>query len=78
MEKPITIVEELPETGENDAIYKVESTQKLYVWNSINNSFEDLIQPTPELPPITGGGVLVVEELPATGSNEVIYKLNSS
>lgn len=40
----IIVVETLPEEGENDLIYKVNSTQKLYIWNSLTKEFQELGQ----------------------------------
>jgi hypothetical protein len=40
----ILVVDELPEEGSNDLIYKVNSTQKLYIWNSLIDEFQELGQ----------------------------------
>ena len=41
----IIIVEnfgDLPETGESDIIYKINSTQMLYIWNNLKNMYDRL------------------------------------
>lgn len=40
----IVVVNELPEVGANDTIYKVNSTQKLYIWNSLIDEFQEMGQ----------------------------------
>ena len=35
---------DLPEVGENDKLYKVSSTQLLYIWNSLTNTYAALGQ----------------------------------
>ena len=45
--------EALPEEGANDLIYKVNSTQKLYIWNNLTNMYQELGQ---------GGGSVTPEE----------------
>ena len=35
---------DLPEVGENDKLYKVTSTQLLYIWNSLTNTYAALGQ----------------------------------
>ena len=46
--------ESLPETGENDIIYKINTTQKLYIWNSLLKNYQELGQ--------GGGGNVTPEE----------------
>lgn len=50
----IVIVDVLPEEGQNDLIYKVNETQKLYIWNSITKDFQELGQGGGTIEPIEG------------------------
>jgi hypothetical protein len=34
--------ESLPEIGANDSLYKINSTQKLYIWNTLLNLYQEL------------------------------------
>ena len=53
--------ESLPETGANDSLYKIQSTQKLYTWNSLLNMYQELGQ--------GGGGVTPQEGYTITLQN---------
>ena len=50
----IVVVDVLPEEGQNDLIYKVNETQKLYIWNSITKDFQELGQGGGTIEPIEG------------------------
>ena len=79
------VVEELPDVGEDLYLYKVASTQKLYYWDSINNSFICLnveIPEYPEIPEIPDfvdtNNVVLVDELPEVGEDIYFYKVNAT
>jgi hypothetical protein len=83
VEKAIVVVEKfnlLPTIGANDLIYKVNETQKLYIWNNLNSAYEEIAAESgaEEVPT---GGIIVVENfesLPETGANDSLYKINST
>ena len=83
IEKAIIVVENfdvLPLIGANDLIYKVNDTQKLYIWNSLQGAYEEIAaEGTPGEMPV--GGIIVVENfesLPENGANDSLYKINST
>lgn len=40
--KNLTLVESLPIKGEEDLIYKVQESQKIYIWNNNINSYQEI------------------------------------
>ena len=83
IQKAIIVVdtfESLPLKGENDLIYKINSTQKLYIWNDLNKEYEEIASNESGDTPINGGVIVVenFESLPETGANDSLYKINST
>ena len=79
IQKGIEVVKELVSPGEDSILYKVQSTQKLYIWNSLNKIYEELIQPAEDV--IVEKAIIVVdkiESLPLVGANDLIYKINDT
>lgn len=83
VEKAIIVVEtfnSLPLIGANDLIYKVNDTQTLYIWNNLENIYEEVAaEGKPEDVPV--GSIVVVENfesLPEIGANDSLYKINST
>ena len=70
----ILVVEELPEIGSEESLYKIANTQKLYYWDAnegkyicLNCEFTDTDTNT--------DNIIIVEELPAIGEENLLYKL---
>ena len=75
----LTIVATLPEVGQEDLIYKVNETQKLYIWNGLTNLYEEIAIGTESGE--EAGGIIVVENfesLPEIGANDSLYKIHST
>ena len=77
----VLVVEDLPETGEDIYFYKVNSTQKMYYWDSVNGAFICLNVEIPEIPEIpefvdtNTDNIVLVETLPKEGVENLLYKL---
>lgn len=75
----IVIVENLPEIGEENLLYKLPD-QSFHYWNSNTHSFEPLIPEAEIIIPeveVKGGIEVVnaVEDLPAEGKSDMLYKV---
>ena len=74
----IKVIEELPATGEEQSFYKVASTQKLYYWDDVNEAFICLNVEIPEIPEFVDtntDNIVICEELPEAGVENLLYKL---
>lgn len=79
----VVLVDELPEVGEDIYFYKVNATQKMYYWDSVNAVFVDLIPEIeiPEYPDIpefvdtNTDNIVICDELPEVGVENLLYKL---
>jgi hypothetical protein len=69
----LTVVESLPVEGENDLIYKIDSTQKLYIWNNENKSYQEIGEKQENV-----DNIIIVDSLPEFGLDNIIYKVNST
>lgn len=75
----IQIVDELPTTGDEQFFYKVSSDQKIYYWNSEDNTFICLNVEIPEIPDfVNTNNVILVDELPEVGEDIYFYKVNAT
>ena len=70
----ILVVDELPEVGEEWPLYKIASTQKLYYWDGNNHNYICLNAEFIDTDTNTDN-ILIVNELPVTGEENVLYKL---
>ena len=70
----IMIVNKLPEIGNETSLYKVSSTQKLYYWNGTENVFVCLNEEV-EFSDTNTDNILVVNTLPESGEENILYKL---
>lgn len=70
----ILVVENLPEIGNEESLYKVASTQKLYYWDSDKSEFICLNYEFVDTDTNTNN-IVLVEELPAQGEENLLYKL---
>ena len=70
----ILIVEELPETGNEESLYKVADTQKLYYWDANENQYICLNYEFIDTDTNTDN-VVIVKELPLIGEENLLYKL---
>lgn len=70
----ILVVNKLPEIGSEESFYKIETTQKMYYWDSLNNTYICLNAPE-EYVDTNTDNILVVETLPETGEENLLYKL---
>jgi hypothetical protein len=73
----VVLVDELPEVGEDIYFYKVNATQKMYYWDSVNAVFVDLIPEIeiPEFIDTNTDNIVICEELPEVGAENLLYKL---
>ena len=71
----IMIVNKLPEIGNETSFYKVVSTQKIYYWDSINNNYICLNLEGEDFIDTNTDNILVVNDLPETGEENILYKL---
>ena len=73
----ILIVDVLPSSGNEQSLYKISSTQKIYYWDINNNSFVCLnneINPEDFVDGNTDN-IVLVNELPQFGVENLLYKL---
>lgn len=73
----IIIVNELPQIGEEKYLYKLSTNQKFYYWDTNKSAFVDFI-PTVEIPDYVDtntDNIQLVDTLPETGENNLLYKL---
>ena len=74
----IVTVEELPVEGNENLLYKVTSTQKMYYWDSVNNNFICLNVEIPEIPEYVDtntDNIVLADVLPEVGVENILYKL---
>ena len=77
----MVLVDELPEQGEDIYLYKVKATQKLYYWDSVNETYVCLNVEIPEIPEIpefvdtNTDNIVICDELPEVGIENFLYKL---
>ena len=74
----VVLVDELPEVGEDIYFYKVNATQKMYYWDSVNAVFVDLIPEYPDIPEFVDtntDNIVICDELPEVGVENLLYKL---
>ena len=70
----ILVVEDLPEIGNEESLYKVAATQKLYYWDNNKGEFICLNYEFVDTDTNTDN-IVLVEELPAQGEENLLYKL---
>ena len=70
-------VDNLPQTAEENKLYKVKNSQLIYFWNTIKNQYEQINGI--EIPEVDiKGGIEVVptmDDLPFIGSSDMLYKV---
>jgi hypothetical protein len=69
----LTVVEALPPVGNNDLIYKVSATQKLYIWNNITENYQEIGEKQEVI-----DNIIIVETLPDAGQDNLIYKVEAT
>lgn len=71
----IMVVNKLPEIGNETSFYKISSTQKVYYWDSLNSEYICLNLESEEFVDTNTDNILVVNDLPETGEENILYKL---
>lgn len=71
----IKVVNKLPEIGNETCFYKVISTQKIYYWDEVNNNYVCLNLESEDFIDTNTDNILVVNDLPETGEENILYKL---
>jgi hypothetical protein len=72
----VATVEDLPEIGESDMLYKVLENELVYTWNNSTSSYKVINSAT-----ASASSIVVVENfsnLPENGENDVLYKTNAT
>jgi uncharacterized protein YrzB (UPF0473 family) len=71
----IKVVNKLPEIGNETCFYKVIPTQKIYYWDGVNNNYICLNLESEDFIDTNTDNILVVNDLPETGEENILYKL---